>query len=119
MLKSRFQLPNPLRLPPREVVSTLSWTGRNWLHTAWGSANMFRPLPVPLALTPQPLVGATRLTPALASPEPLRIASDAKPNEDCPNSCPEPFSTRSGNPLATETIGESCHPPTTFLTQAF
>src|SRR5258708_34580435 len=80
---------------------------------------MFSPLPFPLALRPQPLVGATRLTPALASPEPVRIASDPKPNEDCPNSCPEPFNTRSGNPLATETMGESCHPPTTRLAQAF
>src|SRR5216684_4188676 len=82
---------------------------------------MFRPLPLPLALKPQSVavVGATRLTPALASPEPLRMASDTKPNEDCPNSCPEPFNTRNGNPLATETIGESCHPPTTRLAQVF
>src|SRR5260370_41795643 len=82
---------------------------------------MFRPLPLPLALKPQSVavVGATRLTPALASPEPLRMASDTKPNEDCPNSCPEPYSTRKGNPLATETIGESCHPPTNLFAQTF
>ena len=80
---------------------------------------MFRPLPLPLALEPVPVAGATQLTAALVSPEPLRIASDPKANDVWPNSCPEPFNTRNGNPLATETIGESRHPPTALLTQAF
>src|SRR2546425_1499369 len=91
--------------------------GRNWLHTAWGSANIFRPLPLPLALEPQPLVGAVLKRPAVVPPVAIRTASETAPKLDWPNSWPEPSRTRSGKPLATVRMGATCQPPTIRFNQ--
>ena len=80
-LKSTFHDPRPRSVPPREVVSMLSWMGRKRAQTAAGLAKMLRPVPpvAGLALEPQPVVVVTLLRPAAVYPEPVRMASETSP----------------------------------------